>query len=119
MLRVVNPGTGQIDVIHLPAAGWKRSGRGYRYRGDHPCRQVRLSRGLLRGQCKGEAVSFSLSEAQQGSIATRFDAGSKTALCTIFGGTVIQDFGIGFGAKPTRGSFLATDAAAPDTCPIP
>ena len=121
LLRLVNPTTGESDVLHFPANRWVGLGspagaKGYRYsdpgRDDGPCNSALLKRGTLRATCDGSRITFSLDEAAQGSLGVRLISG-PAAYCMLFGGTVTQDRSV---VGNTIGGFKAVSAPAPASC---
>jgi len=122
-LSLVNPTTGETDVIHLPATRWTGLGTpagitGYGYSDpgheDGPCSNVILKAGNLRATCSGAGIDFTLDEPAQNSLEFRLTTG-PAAYCLLFGGVVSND-------KPAvdaaSGTFKAADAPAPGSCPI-
>jgi hypothetical protein len=118
-LRILNPDTLEEDVVDLPAEGWKASKGGYRFKGRGACRRVKIKKGRLSASCRGAALGFSLDEPQQGALAVRLELGSGTGFCTLFGGAVKKDYGVGFGRSGKRGAFASSNAPAPASCPLP
>jgi hypothetical protein len=118
-LRIWNPATGEEGVVDLPAAGWKASKGGARFKGGGACQRVKLKNGNLSASCRGAELGFSLDEPQQGALALRLELGSGTAFCTLFGGAVKADYGVGFGRGGKKGTFTSRDAPAPASCPLP
>jgi hypothetical protein len=124
ILEIVNPVSLEGQTIALPAVGWQARGNppganGYRYRGGKvgtgPCRSVRIRAGQLRARCRGAELTLTLNEAEQGTLAVGLRLGNAITYCTRFGGTVSQDVGTGQG----KGLFVAKDAPAPVSCPLP
>jgi hypothetical protein len=107
--------SGETVQIPLPASGWKFAHKAYRYAGTNGCKVV-LKAGALSAKCAGPAFRYPLEAPAQGSLQVDLVLGAAR-LCTDFGGTVAKDFGIGFAKKPTKGSFAATAAPAPVSCP--
>lgn len=123
LLRLINPTTGEADLIPLPASRWAGLGippgaTGYRYsdrdREDGPCSNVVLKPGNLRATCDGSGIDFTLDEPAQGGLGVRLTTG-PAAYCLHFGGVVSEDIPA---AADATGTFKAVDAPAPGSCPI-
>lgn len=118
-LAVYNPGTEEIATIGLPAAGWRRTAGGVRYKDGAatlgPCTQLRLEAGRLRAKCRGAGLDFSLDEPAQGTLVAALTLGDRV-YCARFGGVVGPDEGLG---GTGRGRFSAMEAPAPATCTLP
>lgn len=117
-IRFLNPMTGELDAIPLPALNWTRlgsatsAGHGYRYsdptESAGPCRTVLLTPSTLRADCRGAGLSFSLDEASQGSIGVVLTTGADAGkYCMLFGAP----------RKDQPGIFVSTSAPQPSTCP--
>ncbi len=121
-VQVVNPTSGEASEAVLPAGNWTRSGSGYRYldrrQEDGPCRKVSLVPGRISGTCSGAELGFTLDEASQGSLGLLFEAGSEARYCAVAGGRIARDSGTGTDSRG-RGSFVASGAPAPASCPVP
>ena len=122
-LWVVNPDTGQEQVLPLAASNWSAVGApvyAYRYRDADrelgPCRSARVQAGSLRASCRGDDVDFLLAGGSQGSLAAAFTLGDAVTYCAHFGGRIARD-APAQGRRP--GGFAAADAPAPAHCPLP
>jgi hypothetical protein len=122
-LWVLNPFTGQQQRIALPATRWSAFGdplEGYRYRDpDHevgPCEHVHVKMGEIHARCSGDALDFPLSDWPQETLAAAFTLGDARVYCARFGGSVARDVPT---TEKRRGSFTASQASAPDHCPLP
>ncbi len=125
-LTLYNPTTTETDTYSLPAGNWQGIGnppgvKGYKYKdsgqADGPCKVAMLKPGkLLKAVCKGDQISFTLDEEQQGSLAVAMTMGS-TRHCMLFeGASVLKDTQAAAGKT---GLFKAKDPTAPAVCPVP
>jgi outer membrane protein assembly factor BamB len=118
-LEVLNPESGERVAVSLPAAGWQRRPRGYRYddgsRALGPCTRAQIQDGRVKAKCVGDGVAFTLDEPAQGALVVAFTLGTERVHCARFGGVVVADAGTD-GSR--RGVFAARDAPAPATCPL-
>jgi polyvinyl alcohol dehydrogenase (cytochrome) len=119
-LQILNPVSGEGQEIRLPAARWSPANGGYRYRDrdreSGPCTTVVLRPNAIRVRCKGDGLTMTLDEPQQGALAAALHVGTDVTYCARFGGTVKRDAGSGAGSP---GRFTATAAPAPVACPLP
>ncbi len=124
-LQLANTTTLEEQSIALPAEGWKGLGfpagsKGYRYRDAKrvmgPCTKAQLKAGRIQTTCRGEALTYSLDEANQGNMAVGFSFANEIVLCARFGGTVTRDLGA---AGTKSGRFYAKQAPVPASCPLP
>ena len=83
----------------LPAGNWKGLGnppgsKGYKYSGagslSDPCKTVLVKPKIIKGICKGAAVSFNQPVSGEVAVALKLGSGSKD-YCTAFGGTSIKN----------------------------
>jgi cysteine-rich repeat protein len=138
LLKVLNPSTGELYTVALPAGRWRAidaSGDGtggYRYQDRYgrsgPCRKVlvrpeqpgRLA--LLRAVCRGDGIAFTLDEPAQGTLAVSLRLGTAHPYCMEFGGKLSADFGF-FDTPPPYngllGLFARADAPRPARCEVP
>jgi polyvinyl alcohol dehydrogenase (cytochrome) len=127
-LRVINPMSSEEQTMALPAVSWTALGnppgsKGYKYKDpktlNGPCKSVLIKPGkLVKANCKGSGIGYSLDEANQGEVAVtlRMGLGDEVEYCMRFGGTVTKDLGTG---ASTSGNalFKAKNAERPDACP--
>ena len=113
-LRIVNPTSGESDVIDLPASGWTKNAAGNLFKFGNPSAPGGSSpvKVALVKQKKGiklvaKATGITLNEPAQESVGLVLAFG-RVHYCALFGGKVVQD-------KP--GKFIAKKAPAPDSCP--
>ncbi len=122
---ILNPSTGETDVIPLPAQNWEilgasRSPKGYRYfdkdGSEGPCRAVIIRTGqVLRINCPRPGVTFTLNEPSQGSLGARLVIGeTPVGYCVYFGGEILEDRGQS--GTFNRGAFRARNAPISSTC---
>lgn len=124
-LEILNPGSGEVATLTIPAAGWSvtASGRVLSFRVEVPCRgrrctgaigdpidsEVRSVR-ILEGKrikVRAGATGLTLNEPAQGRLTTVLTIGTFR-YCAEFGGTILSD---------ESGRFSARDATAPTACP--
>jgi hypothetical protein len=126
-LEILNPITGESDVIPLPASNWEDLGgndisgmKGFRYRDPArsagPCVDVwiRTPR-RIKVICSGDGIGFTLDEATQGTLVVRLRV-AATQYCMEFGGETVRDQGAS--ANRPRGVFKATRAHRSASCPF-
>jgi hypothetical protein len=119
-LELSNANTAESVTIALPASNWSEKPSPFpgaatfkyvdRTLAAGPCKVVVLKGNrALKAGCDGPGSTFSLDEAQQGTVDVRlsFPGGGGFSRCLAFGGTTIVD-------QP--GQFIAKDAGAPTTC---
>lgn len=123
-LRLVNPTTGEVGVIPLPASNWQSLGdppttKGYKYRDTArllgPCQKVDVrTHKKLKVSCKGAQIPFTLDEpGGQGSLGLRLTLGSDALpYCVLFGGVRRDVPAIG----SNTGVFVARGADPPASC---
>ena len=116
LLELLNPDTGEITGIDLPAPLWRGLGnpsgsKGYLFKSD-VCRRVSLRPRRLSVSCRGVDVDFTLDEESQGRLAVRLTTGSPgvNRYCMLFEGTTVL--------KDEPGLFRARNAPLSDTCPV-
>ena len=124
VVQLSNPVSLETATLPLPASGWVGLGNppgahGYRYLdatgANGPCKRLRVRHGLIKVNCQGSGVPFTLDEPFQSSLTLSVQLGSSDAQCARFGG-VVRDAST-TNPGPT-GSFLARDAApGQGTCP--
>jgi outer membrane protein assembly factor BamB len=126
-LRVLNPVSAEEQIIPLPSANWSGVGKpagskGYKYKDskrlDGPCKSVQIKPGkLVKVNCSGVGVTFSLDEATQGEISVSLDFGGMQEIryCMRFGGEVAKDEGTGV-SKSGNAQFKAKSAPRPNGC---
>jgi hypothetical protein len=127
-LRVVNPSSAEEQTIPLPAVNWKAVGnspgsKGYAYKDaalvDGPCKSVQIKAGkLVKVNCRGAGLAYSLDEPTQGEIAVVLSMGTSNEVqyCMRFGGTVTKDEGTGVSSSG-NGQFKAKTTDRPNGCP--
>jgi polyvinyl alcohol dehydrogenase (cytochrome) len=114
-LRILNADSGEEQEVVLPASSWEAGGspgdERYGFRGGKTgsfCKSVRVKRGRIRANCRGETAQLTLDEPQQGALVVALHLGNDVTYCTRLGG-VLRD---------VSGLFIAKDAPAPATCPL-
>ncbi len=117
LLTVRNPTTNEQMSLSLPPVGWIGAGKpagakGWKYKlkGD-PCAAV-IKAGQWQVTCVGSAVSYTLDEPSQGSLAAKLTIGTESS-CVVFGGEIKKDLP-NEGKK--GGTFQAKNAPAPAAC---
>lgn len=119
-IDLLNPLSGERQTIALPASGWQPSRDGYRYRDRPasvgPCTRAFLRAGRWKAKCRGAGLTFTLDESAQGTLVSALALGNERVYCARFGGVVDTDVGV-TASRPGR--FVARDAPAPGTCPLP
>ncbi len=119
-LALRNPATEEAQSIPLPAAGWRRTRDGFRYRDGGgalgPCTRAQIGQGRLKARCRGAGITFTLDEPAQGSVAAGLVLGTARVYCGRFGGTVRKDDPLG---SDGQGTFAASNASAPSGCVVP
>ncbi len=125
-LHVFNSAGGaESACFHLVASKWRaRNGR-FTYHDTaltaSPVRVATLKAGMLKIIAKGngpQPITYGLRAPSQGSVGAIFTSGS-TVLCANFGGKVTRDSGTNPPNAGGAGRFVASNASAPGTCPIP
>jgi len=125
VVRLRNPLSLETAPLPLPASGWAGLGnppgvRGYQYvdttGANGPCKRLRVKHGLIKVNCQGSGIPFTLDEPSQGLLTLSVQLGSSDAQCATFGGSVRSDAGT---TNPgPAGAFQARDAAPPQGgCP--
>jgi hypothetical protein len=118
-LIVANPETGEESAVSLPPSGWTWKKKDLTYRSaSGPCDKVSVRAGRIQAKCKGRGLGFSLDEPRQGQLIVQIGLGDETSYCTVFGGEIRSNYGIGAGPKRTRGEFDARNAPRPQRCPM-
>ena len=115
-VTLINPVTLESSTYDLPAVHWSRSGamRNYVYDDssmvDGPCRSASIKPGRFSLECSGPAITFTLDEPTQDSLAVIFSFGSPaTRYCMLFDGASVH--------TDEPGEFYAADAVASKECP--
>lgn len=124
-VTLMNPTSGETGIMMLPAEHWEGRGdppgtKGYQYKdvsqSAGPCRKAKLSsRRLLKIDCKGADIPFSLDEPSgQGELHVRLETGVETLRhCVAFGGDIKRDVPAEAGGS---GLFKARRATPPSSC---
>ncbi len=128
-LRLLNPATTEEQIMPLPAGNWQGVGnpagsKGYKYKdsqqGSGPCKSVQIKPGkLVKANCGGSGMTFSLDEATQGDLTVSLRIGGlqeiQYCLFSSAGGEVTKDAGTG-ASSSGNGQFKSKNASRPNSC---
>jgi hypothetical protein len=113
-VRLYGPTTATRDTWPLPAAGWKKTKKGYKYtdkaHANGPVTAAVVAGGKLVVKAKGTAIAFPLlgTGPQQAIATAALFPGSSAVLCADFTTPKKDD--------PAKGIFVAAKAPAPAAC---
>ena len=113
-VRLFGPVTGTRDTWALPAGGWKKTKKGFKYadkaHANGPVTNAAIAGGKLVVKAKGPSIAYPLlgTGPQQAIATAAVFHGAATALCADFAAPKKDD--------PTKGIFVASKAPTPADC---